>query len=94
MKTIEKVSLEIQTAKEKYGPFNSTHEVYGVLAEEIHEFFDLVKTKTLSNKSNDPFEHYASEMGKGPDMIKELTQIAAIALRAIDELEHNEIKWI
>jgi hypothetical protein len=31
MKTIDKVSQEIQTAKEKYGPFNSTHEVYGVL---------------------------------------------------------------
>ena len=94
MKAIEIVSKEIQTAKEKYGPFNSTHELYGVLAEEMDEFFEIVKRKTLNNISDDPFEHFANNMGKSPDMIHELTQIAAIALRGIDELQHNEIKWI
>ncbi len=94
MKTIEKVANEIQTAREKYGPFNSTHEVYGVLIEEVQEFFELVRLKTLSNKPSDPFESYANEMGKSPDMIKELIQIAAIALRAIDELENGTIKWV
>ena len=94
MKDIEKVSLEIQQAREKYGYFNSTHEVYGVLIEEVAEFFEIVKRKTLSNNPSEPFESYAVEMGKTPDMINELTQIAAISLRAIDELRHNKIKWI
>jgi hypothetical protein len=94
MKNIDKLANEIQTAREKYGPFNSTHEVYGVLIEEVEEFFDLVRTKTLNTKSGDPFENHAVEMGKIPDMTSELLQIAAIALRAIDELEHDQIKWV
>ena len=91
MKTIEKVSLEIQTAKEKYGPFHSTHGVYGVLAEEIQEFFDVVKEKPIHQN-----EFMASEKteSKANRMIQELIQIAAISLRAIDELEHDQIKWV
>ena len=54
MKTIEKVAMEIQTSRDKYGPFNSTHEVYGVLVEEVQEFMDEVKKKTLAK---DVFEN-------------------------------------
>ena len=96
MKAIEKVSKEIQTAKEKYGAFNSTHELYGVLAEELDEFWDEVK---MPNADKDLFRNdpdYISEdlATKKANMINELTQIAAIALRGIDELQHNEIKWV
>lgn len=82
MKTIEKVATEIQTSREKYGPFNSTHEVYGVLIEEVEEFWELVRNK------------YMDDLPKKKNMINELTQIAAISLRAIDELEHGNIKWV
>jgi hypothetical protein len=91
MKNIEIIAIEIQTAKEKYGQFHSTHGVYGVLIEEIQEFFDVVKEKPIHQN-----EFMASEKteSKTNRMIHELNQIAAIALRAADELKNNEIKWI
>jgi len=97
MKNIEIVSKEIQTAKEKYGPFNSTHELYGVLIEEVNEFWDQVKIK---NYSPDMFDGKAKKElqesldNKKRNMINELSQIAAIALRGMSEIENNEIKWI
>lgn len=47
MKDIEKVSLEIQRSREKYDYFNSTHEVYGVLFEEVEEFFPRLEAARL-----------------------------------------------
>ena len=93
MKTIDKVANEIQTAREKYGPFNSTHEVYGVLKEELDEFWQEVKLKTFSPDWNEEIKNNQSNE-KQKAMIHELTQVAAISLRAIDELEKNEIKWV
>ena len=87
MKAIEIVSQEIQTAKEKYGPFNSTHELYGVLKEEFEEFFEIVKERPLQFEDE-------KDSAKSYRMIHELSQIAAVALRGIDELQHNEIKWV
>ena len=96
MKAIEIVSKEIQTAKEKYGPFNSTHELYGVLKEEVDEFFWLVRQQTVNQSifDSNTFRYSSNEGKKREAMIDELSQIAAIALRGIDELQHNEIKWI
>ncbi len=87
MTNLEIIANEIQTTREKYGYFNSTHEVYGVLIEEVEEFFEVVKT---GNYKNDDQEKWV----KVDRMKSELTQIAAIALRAIDELEHSKINWI
>lgn len=87
MKTIEKVANEIQTAREKYGNFNSTHEVYGVLIEEVEEFFEYVRQKPYTKTDGE-------RAGKENGMINELIQISAIALRAIDELENGNIKWV
>ena len=86
MKTIEE---EKQEAYEKYGHFNSTHEVYGVLMEEVEEFWELVRMKPIDDAGI--FE--LSKEGKLKAMIAELTQIAAIAERTINELENNKIKW-
>ena len=89
MKTIEIVANEIQTAKDKYGNFNSTHELYGVLVEEIEEFWNVVKEK---NKEGTDISETA--LSKKQRMKHELSQIAAIALRGIGEIENNEIRWI
>ena len=94
MKNIEKLAHEIQTAREKYGPFNSTHEVYGVLIEEVAEFFDEVKKKTALNTDLFMSEDRDLESEKIYNMKHELLQIAAISMRAIDELEHDQIKWV
>ena len=79
MKTTKQEQKE---AYEKYGHFNSTHEVYGVLKEEVDEFFDWVRDKSMSREARADF------------CIHELTQIAAIAERAISELKNNQIKWV
>ena len=69
------------TALQKYGHFNSTHEVYGVLMEEVAEFFQIVMEKPgTKNKSE--------------RMAKELDQIRAVAERAKNELLNNKIKHV
>ena len=37
------VAREVQRAEAKYPPFNSTHEGYAVIAEELDELWDAVK---------------------------------------------------
>jgi len=83
MKTIKQ---EKEEAREKYGHFNSTHEVYAVLLEEVDEFWELVRQK--------PQIRTIVGYKKKENMVHELTQIAAIAQRAIEELENNQIRWI
>ena len=75
------MDLEQEKALEKYGHFNSTHEVYGVLIEEVEEFFEIVREQPNT-------EHKAKRM------IQELNQIRAIAERAMNELKKNQIKFV
>lgn len=75
-----KILKEAKKADEKYGNFNSTHELYAVLQEEVEEFWDLVKMKPDPNKS--------------AQMVEELTQIAAIAVRGIRQLDDKQIKHV
>lgn len=67
-----------------HGPYHNGHEVYGVLAEELAEFFDHVRDNT------DP----------SPKSAYELIQLAAVALRYVietsdvDEVEKvQEGRW-
>ena len=77
----ERINNEIKTADKNYGSFNSTHEVYGVIQEEIDEFWDLVKlkSKTILHEK---------------EMIAELIQISAIAKRAAIQIENHQIKYL
>jgi hypothetical protein len=86
MNTIEK---ELTEAREKYGAFNSTHEAYAVLIEEVNELWDVIKEKNKAGNDNS-----IEALEKKQKMIHELIQIAAIAQRTIEELENNQIKWI
>lgn len=38
------LDAEIRKADDKYGPFHSTHEGYGVLAEEVAELLDAIRS--------------------------------------------------
>jgi hypothetical protein len=76
----KRIGIELNEARQKYGPFNSTHEAYAVLKEEFEEFWDLVKLR--------PGKH------KTQAMVNELIQVAAITQRIIEELENDEIKWV
>lgn len=70
----------MQKALEKFGHFNSTHELYGVLIEEVDEFYELVRQKPNPEKAQ--------------RMIEELTQVAAVALRGARELQNRQIKHV
>lgn len=66
------VSVEAENAQAKYGDFASMHEAYGVLAEEVREFFDAVCLRQ-------------SYDGR-PDLIRqEAVQIAAVAMRIAEQ---------
>ena len=41
----EKMIIEMYEATRKFGKFNSTHEGYAVLLEELDELFDVIKQK-------------------------------------------------
>ena len=62
---------EIKSARAKHPkPFGSPHEAYGILAEEVAEFFDEVRRKRVRKS----------------EMKKELLQVAAVAVRAVEDL--------
>ena len=44
---IERLRGEIEVADEKYGPFTSAHEGYGVLAEEVDELLQAIRKNEL-----------------------------------------------
>jgi NTP pyrophosphatase (non-canonical NTP hydrolase) len=43
------VCAEAARAEQRYGPFTSTHEGYGVLAEEVAELLDAIRTGNLES---------------------------------------------
>jgi len=63
---------ELASARTKHpGKFNSSHEGYAVILEELEELWDEVKTQSGGNKAN---------------MKTEAIQIAAMAIRFIQDL--------
>lgn len=63
--------LELLNARAKHPkPYNSIHEGYGVLAEEVAEFFDLVRQKKP----------------QAVELCQELLQIAAVAQRICEDV--------
>ena len=66
------IQEEYKTASSKYPPFNSTHEGYAVIQEEVDELWDLVKANK-GIKGNQEFK-------------KECIQIASMAIRFINDL--------
>ena len=66
---------------QKYGHFNSTHEIYGVLMEEVQEFFEIVMEKP--NTKN-----------KKERMMQELADIESVCRRAKNELKDNKVKFV
>jgi hypothetical protein len=57
-----------------HGPLRNFHEAYAVILEELDEVWDEVKR---IKSSADPVK---------PEMVKELTHVAAMAMRALHDL--------
>ena len=67
------VESELRRAREKHPrPFNSSHEGYAILAEEVDELWDEVKAQTSERRYN--------------AIRKEAIQIAAMCLRLVEDV--------
>jgi len=69
----ELVEQEKHDARQKNGSFNSMHEIYGVLAEEVFEFFQQVLLKPAERNSQ--------------EILNELVQIASVAETAAEDMQ-------
>jgi NTP pyrophosphatase (non-canonical NTP hydrolase) len=67
---LDVISTELKDAEEKFPKFNSYHEGYAVLQEEVDELWDEIKSKNSTNQS----------------MMSEAVQVAAMAIRFIKDL--------
>lgn len=69
------VSRRAKELTKEHGNFASPHEVYGVLVEELDEFFEVVrKPETLRSTTK---------------MVRELVDIASAALRAAEQFSES-----
>jgi len=50
------VKAELNSATEKFGPFNSTHEAYGVMKEEFDEFWDAIKKNDITEAKEESIQ--------------------------------------
>lgn len=70
---LQKVADEITSARSKFRTFEITHEGYGVLLEEVHELWDLVRKAKGTTAGKIPVE-------TAQKMLRESIQIAAMAV--------------
>jgi len=69
---LDEIANEVKSAQQKYHPFNSNHEGYAVLLEEVDELWDEIKE--------------SKDIKATAGMKKECIQIAAMAVRFIEDL--------
>lgn len=50
------ISAEALAAESRYGPFASTHEGYGVLAEEVAELFEAIRANSLRDSQREAIQ--------------------------------------
>lgn len=78
---LEAVHKEYLSAGNKFPPFNSSHEGFAVLKEEVDELWDEVK----KNPAKHPRGEEIGTRARQVNMRKEAIQIAAMALRFITD---------
>jgi len=72
LKIMASIFVELQKAREQFKAFQSFHEAYAIIKEELDEFWDEVKEK--------PY------VGRFENIQKELIQTAAMCVRALLDL--------
>lgn len=72
MTITQEIRNEVESARSKYHNFNSLHEGYAVILEELDELWDAIKASKDIRGDN--------------SMRKECIQIAAMAVRFIEDL--------
>lgn len=88
---LEEVAKELTKAEEKFASFNSSHEGYAVLLEEVDELWDVVKLNpkknnlpvTLGKPLSDDEHRKLQNEHRTKLMRAEAIQVAAMAIRFI-----------
>lgn len=83
----EAIRFEMNNGISQFGKFNSLHEAYSIILEEIDEFWELVKQNPKKMNEND-------KIIRKDNMIKELIQICSMGLETIVLLEQHDIKGV
>ena len=79
---------EATASNTKFGEYNSLHEAWAVLFEEVDELKDEMRKKQIE----EPIEFYHPEMRSPTAIKKEAIQIAAVALRIAQDAERMAMK--
>jgi len=89
-KITKEVLDELESAEEKFGPFNSAHEGYAVILEELDELWEAVKINPITLPvHSSPLSIYSEEAEayrhkKHQQMMREeAIQVAAMAIRFV-----------
>jgi hypothetical protein len=89
-KLIEEVMYELVNARSKFPSFNSYHEGYAVLLEEVDELWDEVKKKQKPANYLELPHEMRMKFQNDNKIRAEAIQVAAMALRIIVDLCDNE----
>lgn len=78
----QEVVEELERAEAKFGPFNSSHEGYAVILEELDELWEVVRLSASELRGLAPTKTLQERKRK--DMMRaEAIQVAAMAMRFI-----------
>ncbi len=73
------IAVEARSARRKFAPFNSSHEGYAVIAEELDELWDDVKANNIEHSIDEAVQVGAMALRYVADMRAKLRQKAASA---------------
>jgi hypothetical protein len=76
-KAIDAVEQELWRATQAHGPFNSAHEGYAVIKEELDELWDEIKMKSSERNP--------------VNLREEAVQVAAMAIRFLVDIAEDEV---
>jgi len=83
----KEVIEELERAEAKFGPFNSSHEGYAVILEELDELWEVVKLNPkkieVPYTSDGDYQKVMQNSKRNSMMRAEAIQVAAMAMRFI-----------
>jgi hypothetical protein len=84
--TLNEVGVELATARQTHAPMNGHHEGYAVILEELDELWEVCKRNTHSRSKSPEDAPEELRYRKRLDMRKEALQVAAMAVRFIEDV--------
>lgn len=87
--TLNEVGVELAKARQTHAPMNGHHEGYAVILEELDELWEVCKRnthKTPHGFNDSAFQAEQRRFDKRADMRKEALQVAAMAIRFIEDV--------